>query len=71
MRSFAEAETPTPGVFCVNAVDKGFRTLIGVKAVDKGLISNHRWKKELKGDTPGVCMDVQTKKRRKEGFVKC
>jgi hypothetical protein len=28
---------PTPRWFCVNAVDKGVRTRIGVKAVDKGV----------------------------------
>jgi hypothetical protein len=31
-------DTPPP-VFCVNAVDKGLRTGIGVNAVDKGVSS--------------------------------
>jgi hypothetical protein len=42
-----EVEPPTPRSFCVNAVDKGLITKIGVKAVDKGLTGDE-WEFEEK-----------------------
>ena len=48
------ARPPHPPVFCVNAVDKGVRARIGVKATSKRLSGGHQQKDDVEGDTPGV-----------------